>query len=646
MASRATVALKFLRQMGLRPLALFGLYKFGLMTGHYKRIENREIENSYSFSSLLPFPSREQLTQTLGEDGRAALLAEADEIVAGKFRRFGDELAEIDLTPPQPLQHWTACEENVERLTFNVSHNDLKYLWEPARFGWAFVLGRAYHLTQDAKYAESFWNYFETFSTSNPAYLGPNWMNGQEVAVRLMALICAAQIFDTQDEKQKTQLLTSIAQHAARIPPTLVYAQSQNNNHLVTEAAALYVAGRTLKNRKWRDLGWKWLNWSFQNQISGYGEYIQHSTNYHRVMLQAALLAEAVRDEDWPRATEQALGRATHWLFSMLDSVSGRTPNLGSNDGALILPLSVTPFQDFRPTVQAAARAFLKTQMPAGVWDEMPLWLGLAPVQKTYSPEHYIDHLRGQNSWAYLRASRFASRLTHIDQLHLDLWWRGLNIAQDAGTYLYNAPAPWDNPLVTTRVHNTLTVDGRDQMTRAGRFMVLDWASAFSKSEIVSNENVLGRTKATFKGYRNVTHERTVTVFRDERWMVLDQLIPTPARNLLHTYRIHWLLPDWKWELAEIPDVLECVGYDLRLLSPHGWLTVRMWIDSAFATVHADQFSTGLARAGERLWGNAEVNVVDGWASSTYGKKEPALSFSMTAASTHLASFMTEFIFP
>jgi hypothetical protein len=315
-------------------------------------------------------------------------------------------LVEIELTLPQPLHHWTAYEANHKLLsTFHFPHNDIKFLWEPARFGRAFVLGRAYHLTQDAKYAETFWKYFETFSTSNPANLGPHWMNGQEVAIRLLALIWAAQVFEAQGETRGASLAVSIARHAARIPPTLVYARSQNNNHLVTEAVALYMAGRTLKNRQWRDLGWKWLNWAFQNQISGYGEYIQHSTNYHRVMLQAALLAEAVRDEDWPRATEQALGRTTHFLFSMLDSSSGRTPNLGSNDGALILPLSVTPFHDFRPTVQAAARAFLKTQISAGIWDEMPLWLGLAPAQKTYTSDHYMaDNLRGPNSWASLRA--------------------------------------------------------------------------------------------------------------------------------------------------------------------------------------------------------------------------------------------------
>ncbi len=230
-----------------------------------------------------------------------------------------------------------------------------------------------------------------------------------------------------------------------------------------------------------------------------------------------------------------------------------------------------------------------------------------------------------------------------MDQLHLDLWWRGLNIAQDAGTYLYNAPAPWDNALVTTRVHNTVTVDGRDQMTRAGRFMVLDWVNAYSKNEIASDENVLQQVKATFKGYRLVWHERTVSVFRDERWVVKDQI--RSMQNIsLHTFRIQWLLPDWKWEIVEDPNEID--GYDLRLLSPQGWVTVRLWADYFFVKIHDERFSVGLARAGERLWGNAEVKTVDGWVSNTYGKKEPALSFSMTGASQDTADFTTEFIFP
>jgi hypothetical protein len=159
------------------------------------------------------------------------------------------------------------------------------------------VLGRAYHLTRDEKHAQAFWRNFERFDEGNPPYAGPHWMNGQEVAIRLMALVWCAQVFApsaASSRRRRTRLARSIAEHAARIPPTLVYAR-QNNNHLVTEATALYLAGAALDHRSWRELGWRWLNRALQRQISSRGEYIQHSTNYHRLMLQSALLADAVR---------------------------------------------------------------------------------------------------------------------------------------------------------------------------------------------------------------------------------------------------------------------------------------------------------------------------------------------------------------
>ena len=123
------------------------------------------------------------------------------------------------------------------------------------------------------------------------------------------------------------RLSRSIARHADRIPQTLVYARAQNNNHLVVEAVALYTAGALLHRSRLQNLGWKWLNRALQGQIGSFGEYIQHSTNYHRLMLQAVLWADAVRralGENWPPATREALTRASHWLFSMLDPDSGR----------------------------------------------------------------------------------------------------------------------------------------------------------------------------------------------------------------------------------------------------------------------------------------------------------------------------------
>ncbi len=653
MPSRLSIAFKALFQLGLEPLALNALYKFGLWTGHYKRTQSRGLENRglvSSLSSLFPLPSRDQLLQALGNDGKVSLLKEADEIVEGKIRLFGGEPVPLQLTFNEPLQHWSEYEIHPELLTDLYSPvSDLKFLWEPARFGWAYVLGRAYRLSGEGKYAEAFWKYFEGFADGNPPYLGPHWMNGQEVAIRLMSLVWAAQVFETASTSsgvRRERLTQSIVDHAGRIPPTLLYARAQNNNHLLTESAALFTAGHALRDHpqsgRWRQLGWSWLNHALRRQISSYGEYIQHSANYHRLMLQCVLWVDAIlrgRRASWPALTLHALIRASHWLFSMLDPASGRTPNLGANDGALILPLSSTPFDDFRPTVQAAARAFLRTGLPAGAWDELSLWLGLPVKEHTAGSEAYMaDHLRGRDSWAYLRASRFKSRLAHMDQLHFDLWWRGLNVARDAGTYLYNAEAPWDNPLVSTRVHNTVTVDGREQMTRGGRFLTLDWFPAYSKSRIETDEKVLGRTLAYHKGYRRlgVRHERVATVFTDGHWAVDDHLVF--AKPGEHAFRLHWLLLDGEWEIGK-----RDAGIELRVKSPHGW--IRLLVRSEFR-IPGPELHVSLVRAGELLYGQRQVLPFEGWSSPTYGVKVPALSLAAEVTSSKYFSLISEFFFP
>jgi hypothetical protein len=662
--SRLSTAVKAAAQLGLQPVMLNALYRLRLYAGHYRRIKRREKEkgNSASLQPLLDLPGKDQFLAVMGKRGRQNLLAEANEIAAGKVRLFGGDPAPLQLDFTEPLRHWTAYETTPSLLSplYSLSSPpyslppDIKFLWEPARFGWAFTLGRAYALTGKEAYAESFWKYTESFLDANPPYLGPHWMSGQEVALRLMAFVWAAQAFGpsaASTPERMGRLARAVAEHAARIPPTLVYARSQQNNHLLTEAAGLLTAGLALPDHpraaRWRALGWRWLNDGLQAQIDGYGEYAQHSTNYHRLMLQVALWVDAlIRTHDlrWPRPTAEALGRATHWLLALLDFDSGRTPNLGANDGAWIFPLTVCPFEDHRPVLHAAARAFLDYDLPHGPWHETSLWLGMAEAgPKTLALPRYLgDQIYGKDSWASLRTAQFASRPSHADQLHLDLWWRGLNVAQDAGTYLYNAPPPWDNGLTTALVHNTVTVNGRDQFTRAGRFLYLDWFNAYRQPVLDPDPSVLQRVRGRHWGYfrQGARHARTVTAFADGRWLVEDELLllrfPWQRRPL--TFRLHWLLPDWKWEL-ESSDERIVIG----LASPHG--PVRLELTAVPRA--PDLYSLlSVARAGESLIGPALVSPIRGWASPTYGLKVPALSLALEVRSVNEVKFTSEFLFP
>ena len=190
-----SIAFKSLFQLGIEPLALNVLYKFGLRTGHYKRVEKKGMENGQSgstFHSLFSFPDRKELLQTLDKDGETAILQEANEIVDGKFRMFGGEPVPLQLTFNESLHHWTEYETHPQLLDdLYTLVPDVKFLWEPARFGWAYILGRAYYVSGKERYAEAFWKYFEQFADGNPPNLGPHWMNGQEVAIRLMAFVWA-----------------------------------------------------------------------------------------------------------------------------------------------------------------------------------------------------------------------------------------------------------------------------------------------------------------------------------------------------------------------------------------------------------------------------------------------------------------------
>jgi hypothetical protein len=254
--------------------------------------------------------------------------------------------------------------------------------------------------------------------------------------------------------------------------------------------------------------------------------------------------------------------------------------------------------------------------------------------RRTETDLTFTDHLRGPESWAYLRATQFRSRLGHMDQLHFDLWWRGLNVAQDAGTYLYNAEPPWDNPLVTGRVHNTVTVDGYDQMTRGGRFMVLDWFPAYSKSMLPADAATLGQVLGWHDGYRDIRHERRVTAYTDERWVVEDRLI---AKEL-HSYRLHWLLPDWAWGVETREQRVE-----INLKSPQGSVLLVLKTDLQFSNLHS---LVSIVRAGEVVYGTRDTQPFEGWVSPTYGEKESALSLVFEVQSEGSIKFTTEFVFP
>jgi asparagine synthase (glutamine-hydrolysing) len=521
--------------------------------------------------------------------------------------------------------HWSRVLADEARV------GDVKLSWEVARFPQAYIMARCAaffpETAQDLSSAYIF--QIRSFLERNPSGQGIHWSSGQEIALRLMAWMFGIQVF-FHDSSMPGDLKTGLGKHiaacGAHIAQHIEYARdSVYNNHLLSEALALYFAGRILPGARsssaWVSQGRGLLEQEAEHQFYLDGAYIQQSHNYHRFAIQIYLWAISFArchsdpvSPEWIRAVERSLD----FLLPHQNRMDGRLPNYGANDGALPLPLSSCDFSDFRPTLQAASIMTRAERVyPPGPWDEMTAWfcgpsaldLPLRNVDRTsVSFSHTGYHvLRGHQpeNFAAFRCGTILDRFSQIDMLHLDVWWRGHNVLADPGSYLYNGPEEWHDHFLGTESHNTIQVDGRDQMLHYRKFKCLYW----TKAKLLRFEDNADWTlcEGEHYGYERhpgqCVHRRAVLFVKDDLWIVADRLEGYGT----HRVRLHWLGGDFPYR----------PGLDgttsLQLETPDGPFNLSVF--------NAD----GHLLSGEIVAGqNAPPR---GWLSRYYGEKVPAPSF-------------------
>ncbi len=643
MASRFIRTLKAVIQLDLFENLYYLLYQCLLRVGFFRLFtptvsQNKFLRETFFNPAPLDFwPTKEFIFSESSTTTKT--IKQAEEILGGKFRRFGIDGSEINLSPKTKLRHWS---KSLSPLV-GAKKQDIKCIWEPARFSWAITLAQAFYLTNEEKYAHFFWKKYAEFIKSNPLNQGANWESAQEVALRLISLIISINLMKdakSSTVERKMNLYKSIADHADRIPTTISYAKAQNNNHLISEAVGLFTAGIFLPEHlhadKWKRLGLKWFYHAVNNQISEDGEYIQHSNNYHRLMLTLAVWMKVLLQNSGKKMESQAhvkLSNASNWLMGQFDLISGQVPNLGHNDGSLILPFCPAPYNDYRPILQAASHVFLdEPALNPGPWDGLCIWLGIPVQDKCKKTSFFLvkpstSRIGNTDAWASLRATRFTSRPAHADQLHVDLWYHGHNIALDAGTFQYNAPPPWDNGLAQTMVHNTLMINKKDQMYRAGRFLWLDWA----QSKIVDyRDNMICAEHYGYQKLRAV-HRRTLKRISTQKWEIIDLVFSPHSSKNEYKIDLHWLLPNWPLQLT---------GHTCTLSAPFG--SVMLHISSDIKTI-TPKFTCFIK--GRPISENAQEEPLLGWFSPTYDKIIPALSIRYSVTHALPVTITSQFTF-
>lgn len=591
-------------------------------------------------------PDAALLDKVVSPTGRARTIAVADDYRQGRFLYYNRHVRDLGRPVHWLMNPFSDASHNAQvhwcnYATFSTEASDIKDVWEPSRFACSYWLARAYALTGDEAYPEAFWTMFESWCRQNPHNMGPNWKCGQETALRSMAWCFAMYAFWNAESTTPSRIVDMVkllALQAHRIAGNIGYAVSQKNNHAISEAVGLLTTSWLFPELRgsdhWQKIGRGVLEREVARQVYDDGSYVQHSMNYHRVILHTCLwairLAE-LNDRPLSQALTQRISQAGNFLYEMLDSTSGHVPNYGANDGALPLPLTACDYREYRPTVQASAfHASGKRLLREGPWDEMLLWLyGDNAVRSDVAEGESVSSrfdaggyytLRKGDSWCMVRCHTYRDRPTHVDMMHVDLWHCGINVLSDSGTYKYFVPddLAMERFFKDIRAHNTIEVGGVSPLRLASRFLWLPWSAARCLEHSATRWS--GENYAYRRSPHHVVHRRTIDRLADSQWCITDELTGTGV----HAVTL-------RWHLCDRPTTLQADRMRLLIDLPSG---------SASLSV---QTPAGMVMSVDR--GTSESGRIAGWESRYYGERTPRPTVEVSGQCQLPAIFTTRITF-
>jgi hypothetical protein len=582
-----------------------------------------------------------------------ALLAAADRVLADRFTFFDLDDCELG-DPPQWNRDPLTRRESGRKRASAIDYRDerevgnIKYLWEANRHLHLPTLAQAYALTGDGRFAVGVQHHVDSWIEQCPPGRGPNWVSALELGIRLINWSIAWQLiggmrsrlFRSQaGQAFRDRWLRAIYEQARMVSGNLSRFSSANN-HLIGEAAGVYVAASTWplweQMRAWGERCRVLLEEECHRQNAADGGNREQAFAYQTFVLDFLLiagLAARARGEDFSSVYWRRLEVMIDFLASMT-SVSGCLPMIGDGDDGYVVKLAHEPgFSPVSSLIATGAVLFERPDLAVKARAIDSKTVALLGVQAA----RRFEQLRGRGrhgfrprqqfteSGYYLMGTGFETpdevRLLvdagplgylsiaahgHADALSFTMNVGDREILVDPGTYAYHTDPAWRRYFRGTRAHNTVEVDGQDQSVQAGNFMWTEHASARCI------EFDCGPGAQVFVGEHDgyarladpVVHRREIVLDTERR--VIDVL------DLLRCEREHQARRSWHF--AE-DCVVETVGQELHVVSGD----VRVILQPQEPVDRIEVYRGGSADQG-------------GWISRRFGYKAPCTTVAWRSA--------------
>lgn len=417
-----------------------------------------------------------------------------------------------------------------------VQDNELR--WQLHRHKWFTPMGKAYRLSGDEKYAKEWVNQYIDWIVKNPLtevekeeyeLVSAGEVKGDadnvrfawrplEVSNRLQDQTCQFLLFNPATAftpEFLTEFLVNYHRHAVHILGNY----SDEGNHLLFEAQRMVYAGVFFPEYKdapaWRESGISILNREIKKQVYADGGQYELDPHYHLAAIN--IFCKALRMADMNGFRREFPAEYVNTVKNMIEFYTNVCFPDYSN------PCFSDAKMGDRPAEISNYREWLEI-FPDCEWIRY-----YATEGREGSLLPYLSHgalssgfFTFRNGWKQdatvmvVKAGPKGEWHCQPDNGTFELWFNGRNLFPDSGSYVYAGDEEvmkLRNWFRQTRVHNTLTLDGKNLETTQS---VTKLWQPDGKEQILVTEN---------PHYKDLKHRRTVFFVDQTYYVIVDEAV-------------------------------------------------------------------------------------------------------------------------
>lgn len=549
-------------------------------------------------------------------------------VALGKFRIAGGEVvsfgSETDIDwHMDPLSGVRWPKEYYESISEHSENGDVLSPWWLSSFYFLAPMAKhALYVQESSNSGKDVENLFtkvvQSWVKSNPEMIGINWNSTTIVSIRVINLVWALPAFcgAKSSDSLKAEVLRVLVGHGLFIRQNMEWFEVRTN-HYLTNVLALYVLGVALSELspladEWREFAQKEMINEIGHHVYPDGSVHEGSINYHRFVTEIYLLFGVLEKTHTGFCDERVLQSLKKMLKFLAHSLNPRCEPSPIGDAADIRLLDLDERNPSLEVSNLLAVGAVLLSIPELVeqveeFPEYAYWLlgeegrdqfrslksvSTNTIGSKSFPLGGYHFIREGSTFLAIRCGPLAlkgvSGHGHYDQLSFEFWSAGVPLLVDRGWYRYEGDRVAYDYLKSTSAHNTVQVDGRNQIE--SDLFVFPPPSRPVPKTLVWDEN---DSWTVFEGehelYENlvqpVAHRRTLSFNKKTGSLTGKDLVDGSGEHLVELY-FHFA-PDVKIESSQENVMFKTAALSGSLKLDEVPANYRL---KAFCSIHAPKY--------------------------------------------------------